>query len=145
MKDQVRLRSVRALVGRSDDGNRLQPGFGGFPCPVQVTRLSVHSGIVIGPFRLQEASLFAAMLSRIARTRCERGWRTPLCAAVAAGILALPAAASPATRYVAPTGADGAACTASAPCKSFDRAYQVAQPGDVVEVADGTYGSQTVN
>ena len=35
-------------------------------------------------------------------------------------------------------------CTASAPCASFDRAYAVALPGQVVEVAGGRYAVQTV-
>ena len=46
--------------------------------------------------------------------------------------------------YLSPTGSDGNACTASAPCKSFDRAYQVAQLGDVVELVAGTYPNQVL-
>ena len=34
-------------------------------------------------------------------------------------------------------------CTATAPCASFQRAYEVAAPGATVEVAGGTYSSQT--
>ena len=52
--------------------------------------------------------------------------------------------ADAATRYVSPSGSDGAACSALAPCRSFDYAYRQAAPGDLVEVAGGTYGSQTV-
>jgi hypothetical protein len=48
------------------------------------------------------------------------------------------------TLFIAPGGSDGAACTSSAPCASFDRAYQVAQPGQIVEVAGGTYGTQVI-
>ncbi|MGH8985301.1 MAG: fibronectin type III domain-containing protein, partial [Acidimicrobiia bacterium] len=47
--------------------------------------------------------------------------------------------------YLSPTGSDGSACTASAPCKSFDRAYQEAQLGDVVELAGGTYPDQVLD
>lgn len=47
-------------------------------------------------------------------------------------------------RYVSPAGADSNSCTQSAPCRSFARAYQVASPGDIVEVAGGTYPSQTL-
>jgi chitodextrinase len=46
--------------------------------------------------------------------------------------------------YLSPTGSDGNACTASAPCKSFDRAYRAAQLGDVVELAGGTYPNQVM-
>jgi len=46
--------------------------------------------------------------------------------------------------FVSTTGSDSNPCTASAPCRSFDRAYRVAQPGDTIEVAEGNYGSQTI-
>jgi hypothetical protein len=46
--------------------------------------------------------------------------------------------------YVAPSGSDGGRCTRRAPCASFDRAYQVAKPGDVIEVAAGRYPAQTI-
>jgi len=49
-----------------------------------------------------------------------------------------------ANRYVSPSGSDSATCTQSAPCASFNRAWQVAQPGDVVEVAGGSYAGQTL-
>ena len=49
-----------------------------------------------------------------------------------------------ADRYVSTSGSDAGSCTAAAPCRSFDRAYRVASPGDVVEVAGGTYGSQSI-
>ena len=58
--------------------------------------------------------------------------------------LAGPAAASAATLYVSTSGSDSAACTSAAPCKSFDRAYRQAAPGDVVQVAAGTYGGQSI-
>jgi hypothetical protein len=43
---------------------------------------------------------------------------------------------------VSPTGSNAGLCTEAAPCKSFNRAYQVARPGDVVDVAAGSYPSQ---
>lgn len=46
--------------------------------------------------------------------------------------------------FVAPQGTDSGNCTQSAPCRTFDRAYHLAQPGDVVAVAPGTYPAQTV-
>ena len=51
---------------------------------------------------------------------------------------------STATVFVSPSGSDSNACTQTAPCKSFNRAYAVAKPGQTVEVAGGTYGSQTL-
>jgi chitodextrinase len=47
--------------------------------------------------------------------------------------------------FVATTGADTNSCTQAAPCKTFQRAYNVAQPGGVVEVAAGNYPDQTIN
>jgi len=49
-------------------------------------------------------------------------------------------AATKATITLAPTG-DDAACnrTSTTPCKTFQRAYSVAQPGDVVSVQAGDY------
>ena len=64
---------------------------------------------------------------------------------MAGAFLLLPASAHAASLYVSPGGSDAAACTAAAPCQSFDRAYHVAHPGDVVEVAAGGYGDQTIN
>jgi hypothetical protein len=46
--------------------------------------------------------------------------------------------------YVSPHGSDKAACTRAAPCKSFDRAYVVAKPGQTILLAAGTYPSQLV-
>ena len=43
---------------------------------------------------------------------------------------------------MSPSGSDTAACSASAPCKSFARAYTVASSGAVVSVGAGVYGSQ---
>ena len=45
---------------------------------------------------------------------------------------------------VSANGSDGNPCTRSAPCRTFDRAYRVARPGRVIEVASGSYPSQTV-
>ncbi|HEX3042663.1 MAG TPA: hypothetical protein VHP56_11310 [Solirubrobacterales bacterium] len=51
----------------------------------------------------------------------------------------------PATRFVAPGGSDSGSCSSAAsPCKTFNRAYEVANPGEVVDVAGGTYPSQAV-
>ena len=49
------------------------------------------------------------------------------------------------TLYLSPSGSDSAACTSAAPCRSFNRAYTVASAGQTVEVAAGSYGTQTIN
>ena len=46
--------------------------------------------------------------------------------------------------FVAADGSDESRCSAERPCASFDRAYQVAQPGDTVRVAGGHYPPQTI-
>jgi hypothetical protein len=43
---------------------------------------------------------------------------------------------------VAPTGDDANSCSESSPCRTFDHAYHVAQPGQVVVVAPGSYAEQ---
>jgi hypothetical protein len=58
--------------------------------------------------------------------------------------LLIPAAAA-ADRYVSPSGSDGGSCSAGAPCASFDRAYEVSTPGEVIDVAGGSYGGQTID
>jgi len=45
----------------------------------------------------------------------------------------------PPSLYISPTGSDAAPCTRQEPCATFARAYLVARPGQVVELADGTY------
>ncbi len=46
--------------------------------------------------------------------------------------------------YVSPTGSDSAPCTQAAPCRTFNRAYHVATPGEVVAVEGGTYPDQSI-
>jgi hypothetical protein len=51
----------------------------------------------------------------------------------------------PPSVFVAPNGSDTRSCRArSAPCATFDHAYRAANPGEVIEVAGGTYGHQTI-
>jgi len=67
----------------------------------------------------------------------------PLLAITLAAILSGAAATQAPPRaafYLSPKGSDASACTQARPCRSFDRAARVARPGEVVEVADGTYG-----
>jgi len=69
-----------------------------------------------------------------------------LCLAIVAALFALPAGAAQAAKlYISPSGSDSAACTSGFPCASFNRAYQVANPGDDVEVAAGNYGDQRLD
>ncbi len=47
--------------------------------------------------------------------------------------------------FVAPGGSDAASCKSpSAACASFERAYRAARPGQIVEVAGGTYRPQSI-
>ena len=45
---------------------------------------------------------------------------------------------------VAPGGTDDSRCTSTLPCRSFNRALQVARPGTVVDVRPGRYPPQTL-
>jgi hypothetical protein len=47
--------------------------------------------------------------------------------------------------FVSANGSDAGACAHAHPCNSFDRAYHVAKPGDLVQVAPGSYGAQTLS
>lgn len=51
---------------------------------------------------------------------------------------------APATRFVKVGGSSSGSCSAQAPCGSFNRAYEVADPGEIVDVAAGTYPTQRV-
>lgn len=50
----------------------------------------------------------------------------------------------PASRFVSPSGSDSDNCTVSEPCLTLNRAYRVAQPGQVVDVAGGSYPTQRI-
>jgi chitodextrinase len=62
-------------------------------------------------------------------------------ATVATASCSLPAASV----FVSASGSDSNPCSQASPCKSFNRAYHVAAPGSVVEVAGGTYAAQTIS
>jgi hypothetical protein len=49
---------------------------------------------------------------------------------------------APASLFVAPSGSDANPCSPAAPCASFQRAYDLAQPGATVDVAGGHYPGQ---
>ena len=48
------------------------------------------------------------------------------------------------SRFIAPDGSDSGLCTRAAPCASFDRAYHLAKPGQLIEVRGGSYGGQSI-
>ena len=73
---------------------------------------------------------------------------TLLLTAPATGAMASKSSASRAERadlFLSPSGSDGGRCSVSAPCRSFARAYEVAELGAVVELAAGTYGDQLMD
>jgi hypothetical protein len=51
---------------------------------------------------------------------------------------------SGANYYISPSGSDSNPCTQAAPCASFNRAYQIASPGNTISVAAGTYSKQVI-
>ena len=57
-------------------------------------------------------------------------------------ILERPDVRKPAALHLAPTGSDAGDCTAARPCLSLARAHLLARPGDVVELAGGSYPEQ---
>ena len=46
---------------------------------------------------------------------------------------------------MSPTGSDSNPCTQALPCRSFNRTYRVASPGQTVEVAAGSYPAETID
>jgi hypothetical protein len=46
--------------------------------------------------------------------------------------------------YISPTGSDANACTSTAPCASFDRAYRAVASQGLVLVGDGSYPEQVI-
>lgn len=58
-----------------------------------------------------------------------------------------PAPVSPATIQVAPDGKDSTCSRANAshPCRTLNRAYSLARPGDTIVMAGGTYAGQTID
>jgi hypothetical protein len=52
--------------------------------------------------------------------------------------------ASARTLYISPSGSDANTCTAAAACRTFNRAYRAATPGDSVQIGAGMYPAQTI-
>jgi len=75
--------------------------------------------------------------------------RVSICAIIvaASAVFALDGSSAEApgpSLFVASSGSGGA-CTRAAPCASFGRAYALARPGQVVEVAGGNYPQQVLS
>ena len=56
-----------------------------------------------------------------------------------------PTGGGTANLYVSPSGNDANSCTQAAPCRNLQRAYTVANRGDTVQMAGGSYGAQTLS
>jgi hypothetical protein len=63
---------------------------------------------------------------------------------VSTGDAARTTSAVPSQIFVSPGGSDAGRCTRRAPCASLGRAYTVAKPGTVVNVAGGRYANQEI-
>ena len=48
------------------------------------------------------------------------------------------------TYYVSNSGSDNNSCTSGAPCKTFNKAMSLAQSGDTIQIAAGTYSQRLV-
>jgi hypothetical protein len=46
--------------------------------------------------------------------------------------------------FLSPRGSDASTCSRTAPCRTFNRGYRRARPGQVVEVSAGSYGDQAI-
>src|SRR6186713_2806737 len=64
--------------------------------------------------------------------------------AVGAGFCAESAHAASASLFVAQSGSDSGSCRHSRPCRTLGYAYRQAGPGEIVQVAGGSYGGQTI-
>jgi peptidoglycan/xylan/chitin deacetylase (PgdA/CDA1 family) len=133
----------------------------GLPAGDVVHRVGISADAVAGPGgRLAPDRLARCVFPcPVSRPRPRRGVRARAAAAVgallaAAGLAACgestpspspsPPPPPPASRFVSQAGSDSGSCRAASPCRSFDRAYQVARPGERVAVAAGSYPLQRI-
>jgi hypothetical protein len=77
-------------------------------------------------------------------SRVQLGLFTLVFAAIGGYLIYQSFAAGP-NVWVSVSGNDSNPCTQALPCASIDRALSIAVPGDVVSVAPGTYGAQTIS
>lgn len=82
--------------------------------------------------------------TRIVRVHNAAPSLAPAAVPAAAPVASTEAPLPPATRFVAPGGNDAGDCALGRPCGSVARAYQAATLGEVIEVAGGNYGGQSV-
>lgn len=59
-------------------------------------------------------------------------------------LFAIVSSAGAATWSVTPAGTDANPCTYALPCKTLNRAYHIAAPGDTVYVSAGSYSGETI-
>ena len=104
-----------------------------------------HGSSPVGPIQrvLKRVSTAGGAL-RPYRPNKERPVRRAVCLALFFGLTIAAAPAQAATLNVSTSGSDSNACTSAAPCRNFQRAFNVAAAGDVVSVAAGNYGEQTI-
>jgi hypothetical protein len=91
------------------------------------------------------ASLACGRAQRFAIVAFDRAGNRSRAAVLTTATAACPATPLPSpTVFVASTGSDVADCSRAAPCATLDRAFRVARPGAVVEVAGGAYPAQAI-
>lgn len=96
-----------------------------------------YLGLGATPARERHVVALRAYLDLIRRVTTSTARRPPT--------VPRPPASGTADLFVSPSGTDVGRCSRATPCASFDRAYDVASPGDVVEVGGGTYRGQEIN
>jgi hypothetical protein len=116
---------------------------------MKFSSLSTTTPVALGAFRRQPADTrhagFLRPLLAVAAVSLVVGAGLP---ATATGGLESRSSSSRgggADLFLSPSGSDGGRCTASAPCRSLARAYEVADLGAVVQLAGGTYGDQLLD
>jgi hypothetical protein len=114
------------------------------------TSCSDVDGATLPTYVLTDADAASYLRVRVSATNtCASGCSTAPAVYSAVSTRAIGASAATTSTtgslYVSTTGSDGAPCTQTAPCRSLDRAYHVAKPGQVVVVKAGSYPSQTLN
>ena len=100
-------------------------------------RSTRYLGLGAAPARVRHADALRAYLDLVRGGQKPSAPRPPTAPA--------PPASGAADLFLSTAGSDGSRCTQAAPCASFDRAYDLASPGDVVEVARGSYRGQDID
>ena len=148
LKRRAATRTSVTLGWRAARDNVRVTGYGLYRGSKRVATVSGRNGVVRG-LRCGRRYVLAVDARDRAGNRSRKTFiraRTTRCGTTGTPPPTPPAPpAGDAHHFVSPGGSDGAGCTAAAPCRSFDRAYRVARPGEVVEVAGGTYGRQTID